>query len=67
MSPTPPGRVTPRRRPAAPLSLLAALAALACAEIVLVTGDAPDGIRYGGGAVLLAAVLAVVHRIAKAR
>ncbi|GGR50509.1 hypothetical protein [Streptomyces roseolus] len=64
MSPTPPGRVTPRRRPAAPLSLLAALA---CAEIVLVTGDAPDGIRYGGGAVLLAAVLAVVHRIAKAR
>ncbi|NML50037.1 hypothetical protein HHL19_10190 [Streptomyces sp. R302] len=53
--------------PTTPLSLLALLAALACAEIVLVTGDASDGVRYGGGAVLLAAILAVVHRIAKAR
>ncbi|MGY3337844.1 hypothetical protein ACVW0K_003943 [Streptomyces filamentosus] len=45
--------------------LAALLAVLAVAEVVLVTGDAADGVRYGGGAVLAVAILAVVYRLSK--
>ncbi|WP_031012261.1 hypothetical protein [Streptomyces sp. NRRL F-5727] len=45
--------------------LAALLAALAIAEVVVVTGDASDGVRYGGGAVLAVAILAVVYRLSK--
>ncbi|MFC5952967.1 hypothetical protein ACFP51_00215 [Streptomyces pratens] len=41
------------------------LAVLACGEVVLITSDASNGIRYGVGAALALAMLAVVARLAK--
>ncbi|GGN43405.1 hypothetical protein GCM10012285_24810 [Streptomyces kronopolitis] len=46
-------------------SLAALLAVLACVEVVLLTSDAANGIRYGVGAALAMAILVVVSRLAK--
>ncbi|MFC9588823.1 hypothetical protein [Streptomyces sp. NPDC056944] len=48
------------------VSLAALLAVLACVEVVLLAGDASDGIRYGLGAALAVAILVVVGRLSKA-
>ncbi|MFE7597784.1 hypothetical protein [Streptomyces sp. NPDC057494] len=48
------------------VSLAALLAVLAGVEVVLLTGDASDGIRYGLGAALAVTILVVVGRLSKA-
>ncbi|MER6444039.1 hypothetical protein [Streptomyces venezuelae] len=48
-------------------TLAALLAVLACAEAVLITSDAADGVRYGVGAALAVAIAVVVTRLAKGR
>ncbi|MFE7237737.1 hypothetical protein [Streptomyces sp. NPDC057580] len=46
-------------------TLAVLLAVLACVEVVLLTSDASDGVRYGVGAALAVAILVVVGRLAK--
>ncbi|MCX5278248.1 MULTISPECIES: hypothetical protein [Streptomyces] len=48
-------------------TLVALLAVLACVEAVLITSDAADGVRYGVGAALVAAIVVVIARLAKGR
>ncbi|MFE7387394.1 hypothetical protein [Streptomyces sp. NPDC057582] len=45
--------------------LAALLAVLACVEVVLITSDAADGVRYGVGAAIAVTILVLVGRLAK--
>ncbi|GAA2299913.1 hypothetical protein GCM10010234_48330 [Streptomyces hawaiiensis] len=61
-----PSRSAPSRSaPSRSTTFLATLlAVLACVEVVLVAGDAADGVRYGVGAALAVTIVAVVARLA---
>ncbi|MFJ6579183.1 hypothetical protein ACIQMY_24880 [Streptomyces sp. NPDC091368] len=48
-------------------TLAALLAVLAGVEVVLLTSDASNGVRYGVGAALAVAILVVVARLSKGR
>ncbi|MGW4856040.1 hypothetical protein ACWEPZ_32980 [Streptomyces sp. NPDC004288] len=48
-------------------TLAALLAVLAGVEVVLLTSDASDGVRYGVGAALAVVILVVVARLSKGR
>ncbi|KRD21218.1 MULTISPECIES: hypothetical protein [unclassified Streptomyces] len=43
----------------------ALLAVLACVEVMLISSDTSDGVRYGVGAALAVGILVVVGRLAK--
>jgi hypothetical protein len=47
-------------------SYAALLAALACAEVAVLASGAADGVRYGVGAVVALAIVALVARFPKA-
>ncbi|MCX5266142.1 hypothetical protein [Streptomyces sp. NBC_00199] len=46
-------------------TLAALLAVLACVEVMLISSDTSDGVRYGVGAALAVGILVVVGRLAK--
>ncbi|MFF9427173.1 hypothetical protein [Streptomyces sp. NPDC014746] len=48
-------------------TLAALLAVLAGVEVVLLTSDASDGVRYGVGAALAVVILVLVARLSKGR